>query len=59
MAGPLGAMIPGGRPRHKAIRESKKDDPPGGTTGRVVYDTGVDEAPVSDAGSGIPSVDHQ
>ena len=52
-------MIPGGRPRHKAIRESKKDDPPGGTSGRVVYDTGVDEAPVSDAGSGIPSVDHQ
>jgi len=26
-------MIPGGRPRHKAIRESKKDDPPGGQPG--------------------------
>jgi hypothetical protein len=28
----------------------QKDDPPGGTTGRVGYDTGVDEAPVPDAG---------
>jgi hypothetical protein len=31
----------------------QKDDPPGGTTGRVGYGTGVDEAPVPDAGSTI------
>src|SRR5258706_1334214 len=30
---------------------SKENDPPGGTTGRVGYGTGVDEAPVPDAGS--------
>jgi hypothetical protein len=29
----------------------KKDDPPGGTTGRVGRGTGVDEALVPDAGS--------
>jgi hypothetical protein len=29
----------------------QKDDPPGGTTGRVGCGTGVDEAPVPDAGS--------
>jgi hypothetical protein len=29
----------------------KKGDPPGGTTGRVGCSTGVDEAPVPDAGS--------
>jgi len=28
---------------------SKKVDPPGGTTGRVGFSTGVDEAPVLDA----------
>jgi len=27
----------------------KKGDPPGGTTGRVGFSTGVDEAPVLDA----------
>jgi hypothetical protein len=30
---------------------AKKVDPPGGTTGRVGCDTGVDEAPVPNAGS--------
>src|SRR5260370_24430530 len=33
--------------------EPEKVDPPGGTTGRVGYGTGVDEAPVPDAGSTI------
>src|SRR3954452_14475991 len=33
------------------LSDPKKVDPPGGTTGRVGCGTGVDEAPVPDAGS--------